>query len=146
MKTFGVLCLGLVFIGTANLASGDDGQPRKEAPKESPHRIVHKELIRVCIEALKDKDEDETVRSNAAQALVNLGRDAVPSVVELLTGKDNDLRIKAATILANMRPAQAPEAIPILVAALKNKKEDKDFRRQASFALSQMLAPVVPNR
>lgn len=147
MKTLGALCLAWLVLGTANFAAGDetvppkvDKIPPKVGRKDSAQRSGHKDLVRALIKALKDKEEDEAVRSNAAQALVGLGRDAVPSLVELLKGEDNDLRIKAATILANMKAGQGQDAIPVLLKALKNKKEDKDFRRQATFALSQILA------
>lgn len=102
--------------------------------------MVQKTLILALIEVVKDRDEDAAVRANSAQALVDLGKAAVPPLVELLKGKDNDLRIRAATILANMKPGAAEEAIPVLLKALKDKKEEKDFRRQASYALSQIVA------
>ena len=69
-----------------------------------------------------------------------LGRLAVPSLIEILKGKDNDLQVRAAVILANMRPGEGREAMPILVKALTNKKEDKDLRRQAALALTQIVS------
>jgi HEAT repeat protein len=129
-----------LLIGTANFAAGDEKDPPEADRQESAQRIGHKDLVHALIKALKDKEEDEAVRTNAAQALVGLGRRAVPSLIDLLNGKDNDLRIKAATILANMKAGEGQDAIPVLVKALKNKKEDKDFRRQATLALSQIVA------
>jgi hypothetical protein len=127
-----------------NFAAAQDLPSQTKDPKVSSPGIAHKELIPVLIEAVKDRDEDDTVRGNAAQALVNLGRQAMPSLLVLLECKNNDLRIKAATILANMRPGEAQEALPILFKALQNKKADRDFRHQATFAISQIVA--LPNQ
>ena len=141
MKTFAVLFLGL---GLINLAAADDSATQTKNGKEVSQEISHKQLIPILIEVVKDRDEDDTVRGNAAQALVNFGRPAVPALIVLLEGKNNDLRIKAATILANMKAGEAQEALPVLLRALKNKKEDRDFRRQATFALSQIVATARP--
>jgi len=135
MRTLAVLFLGLSLM---NIAAADESVAQTK--DESPVAMTHKELIPILIAVVKDRDEDETVRGNAAQALVNFGRHAVPSLIVLLESKNNDQRIKAATILANMKAGEAQEALPVLVRALKNKKEDRDFRRQATFALSQIVA------
>jgi HEAT repeat protein len=130
MKTLAVLFLG---VGLFNLAAAADSATQTKDAKE----VL--DLIPVLIEVIKDREEDDTVRGNAAQTLVNLGRHAVPSLIGLLASKNNDLRIKAATILANMKPGEAQEALPVLFRALKDKKEDRDFRRQATFAISQII-------
>jgi HEAT repeat protein len=140
MKTLAVFGLGLVVLGAGTFAAGDEKSSQKNDSQESPRQVGAKDVVHALIKVLKDKDEDEAIRSHAAQGLVGLGSDAVPSLIELLKGKDNDLRIKAATILANMKAGQGQKAVPILLKALKNKKEDKDFRRQAAFALSQIVA------
>jgi HEAT repeat protein len=140
MKTFATFCLALVVLGTGTFAVGDEKSSQKDDPQDSPRRVGHKDIVRALMKVLKDKDEDDAIRSHAAQALVGLGSDAVPSLIELLQGKDNDLRIKAATILANMKAGQGRDAVPVLLKALKNKKEDKDYRRQAALALSQIVA------
>ena len=138
MKTFAVLFLGLALI---NFAAADDSATQTKNGKEVGDPL--NKLIPILIEVVKDRDEDDTVRGNAAQALVNFGRPAVPALIVLLEGKNNDLRIKAATILANMKAGEAQAALPVLVRALKNKKEDRDFRRQATFALSQIVAATA---
>ena len=137
MKTLAVLFLG---VGLFNLAAAADSATQTKDAKEVPAEVAPKDLIPVLIEVIKDREEDDTVRGNAAQTLVNLGRHAVPSLIGLLGSKNNDLRIKAATILANMKPGEAQEALPVLFRALKDKKEDRDFRRQATFAISQIIA------
>jgi HEAT repeat protein len=136
MKTLGAFCLALVLLGTANAAAGDE----PAALKTGSQSIGPQDVVPVLIDIVKDKEEDELVRANAAQGLVALGRLAVPSLIEILKGKDNDLRIRAVVILANMRPGEGQEAMPILVKALTNKKEDKDLRRQAALALAQIVA------
>jgi hypothetical protein len=140
MKTFAASCLVLVVLGTGTFVAGGEQSSQGNDAQDSPRRVGPKQIVRALLKAVTDKDEDEAVRSHAAQGLVGLGHDAVPSLIELLKGKDNDLRIKAATILANMKAGQAQEAIPILLKVIKNKKEDKDLRRQATFALSQIVA------
>jgi HEAT repeat protein len=141
MKTFGasLLILGLVLVGGGRFPAAGESTRHADPPIPVSPGTGHKDLVPALIVALKDKDEDETVRGNAAQALVGLGHEAVPSLIVLLKSDNNDLRIKAATVLANMKPGQAKEAIPVLLKTLQNRKEDKDFRRQATLALSQIV-------
>jgi HEAT repeat protein len=142
MKTFGVvlLMLGLLFIGGGHFPAAGDLPRQANDPKDAPQGWADKDLIPALIGAIKDKEEDETVRGNAAQALVGLGHEAVPAVLELLRSNNRDLRIKAAVVLANMKAGEAKGAIPVLLKALKDRKEDRDFRRQATLALSQIVA------
>jgi len=138
--TLGVLFLGLLVLGGGYFTAADDSARQTKGPKNIPPRIAYKDVVPALIDVVKDRDEDDAVRANAAQALVGLGRHSVPALVELLKSKNNDLRVKAATILANMKAGEAHDAIPVLLQALKNKQEDRDFRRQATFALAQIVA------
>jgi RNA polymerase sigma factor (sigma-70 family) len=97
-----------------------------------------KRVIPALIGALKDSQVD----SVAADALGSIGRDAVPSLLELLKGKDNELRAMAAIALARMGRKgkeaipETKDAIPLLIKCLD--EDDQFLRSSAAHALGQM--------
>jgi RNA polymerase sigma factor (sigma-70 family) len=92
-----------------------------------------KRVIPALVGALKDKN----VSSIVAYALGNgnVGKEAVPALLELLKGKDNELRASAATALGGIG-IKAKEAIPTLITYLE--EEDQNLRNSAAQALGQM--------
>lgn len=95
-------------------------------------------LVPVLIEALNDPDA--TVRGNAEDALAGLGQLALPKVKELLEGTNKKLRVAGAKVLGKMaiKGHRYADMLPPLVKGLKD--EDVELRREASFALAQMVA------
>jgi hypothetical protein len=95
-------------------------------------------LVPVLIEALRDTDS--IVRSNAGDALANMGPVALPKVKELLAGTDKKLRVEAARVLGKManKGHRFSDMLPPLVKAVKD--DDVELRREASHALAQMVA------
>jgi HEAT repeat protein len=78
------------------------------------------------------EDEDVMLRVQAQDALVRMGKSAVPTMIKLLEGQSLELREAAADVLLEMGP-EAEEAIPTLIDAIYDK--DETMRRAAAFAL-----------
>ena len=95
-------------------------------------------LVPLLIEALSD--EDKTVRANAEDALAALGQLALPNVKDLMSGANKKLRVAGARVLGKManKGHRYADMLPPLIKALKD--EDVDLRREASFALAQMVS------
>jgi HEAT repeat protein len=77
-------------------------------------------------------DKDATARQQAATALGQIGREAVPALTQALQDEDASTRSAAADSLAKIGE-EAREAVPALKDALQD--PDKAVRRQAAFAL-----------
>jgi len=90
-----------------------------------------KRVLPILIKALKDR----YVSRDAANALGNIGKDAVPALLPLLKGKDSELRKWAAVALSGIGP-EGKEAIPGLIECLED--EDANLRSWAAGALGQM--------
>src|SRR5262249_42760751 len=90
-----------------------------------------KRVIPALIGALKDGWVNDT----AANALARIGKEVVPELLQLLKGKDNELRASAARTLSHMGPI-AKEAIPTLIKCLD--EQDENLRYAAAGALGQM--------
>jgi RNA polymerase sigma factor (sigma-70 family) len=90
-----------------------------------------KRVLPVLIKALKDR----YISREAAHALGNIGKDAVPALLPLLKGKDNELREMAALALSDIGP-EAKETIPALIECLED--EDQILRGWAAAALGRM--------
>ncbi|MBD2472408.1 HEAT repeat domain-containing protein [Nostoc sp. FACHB-145] len=78
---------------------------------------IGKDAVPALIIALKDEDTD--VRSSAANALGNIGKDAksaVPTLITLLKDKDDNVRSKAVNALGNI----GIDAVSALIIALKD--------------------------
>src|SRR5262249_9020657 len=88
--------------------------------------------------ALKDKGNDVSVRTKAAEGLGHIGPAAGSAVPVLITAlKDKDVRTEAATALGSIGPA-AKAAIPDLTEATTKKNKDKTFKKAASEALKKI--------
>jgi hypothetical protein len=83
------------------------------------------------------KDKDQDVRKYVAGALVRVGKEAVEPLTEILKGKDKAQRANAAYILGRIG-AEAREAMPLLIKAMKD--DDREVRLRAAFALERLLA------
>jgi RNA polymerase sigma factor (sigma-70 family) len=90
-----------------------------------------KRVLPLLVEALKDKHVD----NSAAIALGDIGKQAVPALLQLLKGQDNDLRKWACTALYTIGP-DAKEAIPELIKCLD--EQDQNLRNSAAQALGRM--------
>jgi hypothetical protein len=99
---------------------------------------VDRNLVPTLLRALSDPNAE--VRETAQDALARLGREAVPALIEELSSPEKGRRPPAAEMLGKLG-AVAHEALPALVAALKRKGEDPEFRRAASAALREIVAP-----
>jgi len=89
-----------------------------------------KGAISGLILALRDKHP--LVRQNAGSALVRVGAEAVPALVEALKDNDPVTRAAAAEILGQMGPPTASSAVPALTKAMGD--ENEHVRKAASQA------------
>ncbi|WP_334810266.1 HEAT repeat domain-containing protein [Nostoc sp.] len=112
-----VLCLTLFLLCTSN----------------SWAQITTDSKIAPLIEKLIDNDAH--IRSLAADALVNIGSPAVPSLIEALKNQDINLRWHAASVLGDLGAEAAP-AVSALSAALQD--EDGQVRLYATLALGNI--------
>ena len=100
-------------------------------PDDEP--MVNGKPLSAWTDQLKDKDAQK--RSEAAQAIAQmgpLGRPAVKPLVALLGDADGGVRFSAASALT----AIGPDAVPPLKDALKDKSAD--VREMSAFALGEM--------
>jgi HEAT repeat protein len=97
-----------------------------------------REAIAALIKALRD--EDMVVRTLAVRALGDMGAEAIPALIEAVEDDEPTARREAARALGRMGP-EAPEAVPILIEALRD--EGGDGSAYAS-ALSYMGPEAVP--
>jgi len=89
------------------------------------------------INALKDEDED--VRTNAAEALGKIKDErAVEPLIRALKNKDDDVREEAAMALGEIGDTRAVEPLAALL-----KDEDHVVRQWAAMALGKMGAPAI---
>ena len=91
------------------------------------------------IKALKDADAE--VAQAAAQALGNIGADAVESLIEAAESKDRTLRALSALALGKMGPA-GQGAIPALLKLLVD--AEISVRREAARALASVVQDFGP--
>lgn len=87
--------------------------------------------------------QDGMIATNVADALVDMGKDAVPAVAAEL--KNPKLRRAAVVVLGRIGP-DAKDAVPALVEALRG-ETDKDARREIFMSLSNIgpaQASIVP--
>ena len=118
--------------GSAHTVAGQT--PAAKPGTDDAPRAASPAVIQGLTEAMKDPDAD--VRSQALQALTQLGVPvAYETLVAALKDEDADLRQQAAHSLARLRDTRAVQP---LIGALKD--EDADVRQQAAFALGQMGA------
>ncbi|MHC4598348.1 MAG: HEAT repeat domain-containing protein, partial [Planctomycetota bacterium] len=92
--------------------------------------------IEPLLEALGD--EKRRVASNAAEALAQIGSEAISRLEERIENESGQRRFYAVLSLARMR---VPQAIEPLIEAMGH--DDADFRRDASRALSLWGEPVL---
>ncbi|AGA92417.1 HEAT repeat-containing protein (plasmid) [Thioflavicoccus mobilis 8321] len=97
------------------------------------------EAIPALITALRD--EEETVRASAADALGEIGLPAVPALITALRDEEWEVRERAAEALEKIGPA-ASQAIPALITALRD--EEDTVRASAADALGEIGLPAVP--
>jgi bilin biosynthesis protein len=106
---------------------------------DSPDRLAnrYKELVPALLAALAEKDEK--IRVHVHAAVVALDKDAVPGLIKLMEGKDNELHVRAANVLAQMGTMgrRHKDAIPVLTRALRD--ENRAVRQAAAHALSQIV-------
>jgi len=105
------------------------------------HARRNKQLIPVVVGIL-NHDEDDSVGSTAAQALLELGKEGVPLLVDVLKDKSSRGRLQAARTLGWIGAGTRAEAVPILSQTLQ--EEDWTLRRDSIGALAQMGAAAKP--
>lgn len=112
----------------------EDKNLRRHAA-EALGEIGDASAVPALAEALKDKD----IRGSAIEALVKIGKPAVPALIEALKNENKDVRWIAATALGDRGDASA---IPTLIEALE---EEKHWVRQITIeALVKIGKPAVP--
>jgi HEAT repeats len=80
-------------------------------------------------------DSDAHISNVAADALVNIGSPAIPSLIEALKHQDSNLRWRAASVLGDLGTEAAP-AVSALTAALQD--QDGQVRLYATLALGNI--------
>lgn len=105
------------------------------------------EDIRALIEAF----HDEPVRKAAVEAVVQIGKPALPVLIDALT--DNDRRLDVAEALRRIDPQAASRAgvdqttaadLPALVRVFSNKERSEEARRAAVAAVGQLGRAAEP--
>jgi HEAT repeat protein len=105
-------------------------------------QVIADPKIAPLLEKLTDKDT--RIRMDAADALVNIGSLAVPSLMEALKSEDSNLRWRAASVLSDLGVEAAP-AVGALTAVLQD--ADGQVRLYATLALGNIgvaAKPAVP--
>jgi len=121
-RTLQTLAAGLLVTGTMSVASAQD-PPRKRRPPEEAAR-VHELLAEL----------DRPSRSaQAMNELVDMGRAAVPFLIEALESEDGSNADKAAEMLRFLGPGLADAAGPRLRRLARS--EDRKVQRRARWAL-----------
>ena len=94
--------------------------------------IGHHSAVPALSKALMD--ENGSVQEKAMTALKKIGKPAVPTLCEVLKGRDVNKKRRAAQVLGEIGD---PSAVPALCEALKD--EDKDVRRNSAKALEWIV-------
>jgi hypothetical protein len=112
-----------------------NARPAQAAPPAREGADRHALAARL-VEALSDSDP--VVVQHVGNALAGLGGRAVPALVGALAHPDKAVRSRGAEVLGRLgAAAQAGEALPALLKALKDK--EVEVRRAAACAISQVI-------
>ena len=79
--------------------------------------------------------DDDAVRYEGLQALLKLGRVVVPSITETLKRQNGYAKVYATRVLLNLEPENAL-ALNTLADIARNKQEQKEVRRYASYVMA----------
>ena len=79
--------------------------------------------------------DDDAVRYEGLQALSKLGQVIVPTITETLNRQNGYARVYAARVLLNVEP-ENPLALSALADTARNKQEQKEVRRYASYVMA----------
>jgi hypothetical protein len=136
MRRTTTLWVGLILLATSGYSAAQQPPPGGLGTPFQRPPVDYKELIPALIDALKDSDAQ--VRYSAASALADIGKPAVPALLDILKGKDQpaDLRANVAYILGQMGSI-GQEAVPVLTKLLKD--DDAEIRRRAAYALQRFV-------
>jgi HEAT repeat protein len=93
---------------------------------------------KILVEALTDPNGN--LQAVAQAAIHRLGKVAVPTLVRMLEGKDQHLRVMAANVLGEMG-GPAREALPALTRMFQE-ATDQPERREALGAISRIVGPA----
>jgi HEAT repeat protein len=129
--------LSLVALGTqvTTPPSGSTSTPDQSTAKSLAEEYT--KLIPALIAVLAE--DDQQTSSDASAALVALGRDAIPALLEAIEGDNNVIASRAAWVVGQMASGEylPAEAIPVLIKALKN--EDPQVKQAAAYAIKQLV-------
>ncbi|BAY20007.1 putative signal transduction protein containing Nacht domain (plasmid) [Anabaenopsis circularis NIES-21] len=99
-------------------------------------KIIGKDSVQPLNTALKDENND--VRSSAAEAFAKIGKDAVPALITALKDENYNVRSSASQALVEI----GKDAVPALITTLKD--ENSDARCSAAEALAEIGKDAVP--
>jgi HEAT repeat protein len=94
--------------------------------------------IPTLIEAFKDTSENNMVAARAMYKLVEIGRPAVPKLIEALESNDVQMKLMALNTLGLMG-ASAADAVPAIKKALQH--SDVNVQNRAKDALQKISSP-----
>lgn len=117
------------------LALEDDRSNLREAAAETLGRIKDPQSIEPLVQLLKD--DDLGIRLTAERSLRDLGKPAVPSLIEALKNDNNNIRNGAATVLGRMKDIRATDPLCRLL-----KSEHRSDRIGAAEALEKIGNPT----
>ena len=100
------------------------------------------EVTRCVVRGARSEVADAEVCWEAAEALVRMGEDAMPEMLNALADPDDKLRRVAAYALISAGPVAGKRAVPALIGRLKDPKEP--VRSASAQALAGIGAPAVP--
>lgn len=105
-------------------------------------RLIEPDAAPPLAEALESGDE--TVRQGAIGSLTQLGPDRVPALISALESNDEEAQATAAIVLGRFG-AHASEAIPALLARLRDKTASEMVRGATASALGEMGSDALPS-
>ncbi len=90
-----------------DLLNDEDWKIRYRASKALGKIKNKNKAIKPLIEALNDTEEN--VRDSAAEALVNIGKPVVKSLIQTLKSKNIEIRLRSIEILGKIKDKEATE-------------------------------------
>jgi HEAT repeat protein len=98
--------------------------------------------VKPLVKAVKDKGTETSVRQKAVTSLGQIGpeaREAVPALMTVLKGKDNEeVRVEAATALGNIGSAARPALSELSAAAQLKGKKNAPYKKAAAEAVRKI--------
>lgn len=143
MPSLKLMCItGSLLLGLTSvvLSQGQEQTaPNESAKRQNAQQANNKPNIPALIKRLGDKDQ--RIASEASERLAELGVDAVPALIEVMTKGNTQVRLFAAFAMLEIKPDRL-DTIAVLIGILKDKSAHYLTRRYAAFGLARTAQGV----